>query len=764
VSRRIDIELTSAQPDGRWTWRAAGARQPKGVLDGHVLHQGAKAGDVVRAEADFEIDGITIVSVLPPREKKRPEPERIELLGPSEPAIGGVTTQLVGRSGRPDRRDGGPRREGERRDGDGGSRGASRGGPRPGAPRTGTSGADRPGSLRGGLGGNGPGGAPRGGSPRPSGPRDRGPSDGRPLREGVAREDGSQGVGSREGGPRDGIAARGERQRVGGDSAGRGPHTGRANGGEGAGRGPRRDAGEGRPSTPADRTRGRRLNPANTHRQAVLDALPAEQQPVAEQLLRGGIPAVRTAISLEREKAVAEGRPAPNAEQLLLLAEGLLPRLKTAEWHDRADAASKSLGEISLRDLRSVVAGADAARDDETRALAGSLRDALEARVTTLRTNWTDEIERHLAENRTVRALRLAGRPPETSARLPAELSERLSVIAGAALTPDTAGERWVALLEAVAESPVRRSVKPVGLPADASPEILRAAHQQAGRVPALATLLGIAIPPPPGPRRPAGAPPAAPRPAGSGPADRHPPAPPLGSGLAPAAANAPSPATSVDEPTPTANGPSSAVAEPAGGASGPTPRAEEPLPVPGDPTSGAEEPTPSAGGPTPAAIEPARTTEDLAPVAVEPSEATADPTPAADVLAQAAAQPTAVVTPPPAETTDDPTPAADDRAAVTEDPTPTTNDRVAVTEDPTPAAEDPAEAAEAADDPSAATDNPASAVSEPEAALSEPGAVAAASETTAGDVAADDQAGGAGAPQPVVAVATPEVEVTSAS
>ncbi len=31
MSRRIDIELTSALPDGSWTWRAAGARKPNGA-------------------------------------------------------------------------------------------------------------------------------------------------------------------------------------------------------------------------------------------------------------------------------------------------------------------------------------------------------------------------------------------------------------------------------------------------------------------------------------------------------------------------------------------------------------------------------------------------------------------------------------------------------------------------------------------------------------------------------------------------------------
>src|SRR5271170_5269677 len=99
MSRRIEIELTSARPDGTWTWRAAGALQPRGVLDGQLLYPEAKAGDVLRAEADFEIDGISIVSVVAPKLKKRTEAERIQLISPAAPA-GGVTTQLVGRSDR----------------------------------------------------------------------------------------------------------------------------------------------------------------------------------------------------------------------------------------------------------------------------------------------------------------------------------------------------------------------------------------------------------------------------------------------------------------------------------------------------------------------------------------------------------------------------------------------------------------------------------------------------------------------------------------
>src|SRR5438552_18857950 len=102
MSRRIEIELTSSRDDGTWTWRAAGAKQPKGVLEADLLYPGAKAGDVVRAEAEFEIDGITVISVLPPKEK-RAEPERLEIIGPPRPPAPGVTSSLVPKSERPRR-------------------------------------------------------------------------------------------------------------------------------------------------------------------------------------------------------------------------------------------------------------------------------------------------------------------------------------------------------------------------------------------------------------------------------------------------------------------------------------------------------------------------------------------------------------------------------------------------------------------------------------------------------------------------------------
>ncbi len=518
MPRRIDIELTSARDDGTWTWRAAGALKPRGVLDAKLLYPGANAGDVVRAEADFEIEGITILAVLPPK-AKRAEPERLEIIGtPREQ--GGVTSSLVSKQDRPRDRD---------RDRD---RTRDRG---PGAPRGGPGGERQSRDPQ----------AARSGAPtRGSGPpRDR--DAGRPLR--------STGAPAAPEGPprgRPGPPRGGER----GDEARRGDR-------QSSDRPARDRPAPDRPAA-APKPKPKRLNPSNTYRAAVLDNLPVDQRPIAEQVLRGGIPAVRQAVESENERARAEGKPEASAEALLMLAEGLLPRLKAAEWRDRAEAAFKAVDEIGLRDLRAVVAGADAvARDDEARTLASQLREALERRVTAELDEWVAAVNSALEEGRVVRALRLSAHPPDPTTRFPAELAVRLADAASAAMTPETMADRWLTLLEAVAASPVRRSVKPVGLPAEPGDALLQAAKQASGRVPALAALLGIDMPPPPGPRRAtkpgAGARPtrsarSAPRPG----APRIPPPPPSATrpSSEPAAA-APAPAASPEPAAETAAG-----------------------------------------------------------------------------------------------------------------------------------------------------------------------------------------------------------------
>ena len=63
MPRRIDIELTSSREDGSWTWRAAGAKEPRGIVAGGLLSDTAKVGDVLKVEsyndiAAFEITGV----------------------------------------------------------------------------------------------------------------------------------------------------------------------------------------------------------------------------------------------------------------------------------------------------------------------------------------------------------------------------------------------------------------------------------------------------------------------------------------------------------------------------------------------------------------------------------------------------------------------------------------------------------------------------------------------------------------------------------
>src|SRR4051794_7370350 len=266
MPRRIELELTSARPDGTWTWRAAGAREPRGDLDGGLLPSGAKVGDVLRAEAEFDVEGITVTSVLAPKAEEKPTVERLEILGPQR-EFTPVTSTLVGRGDRERRGDRGPRRD------------------RPDRP-------DRPDRER----------------------RDRPDRGDRPERR------------ERTSGPSEAHAA---------------PRAARA---------PRRD----RPAPPPplpERPKPKRLRAGRAHRDEFLASLTPDRQLIAEQLVKGGIPAVRTALDEQNAKARAEGQPEVPTTNILQVAEDLMPAVRIADWLDKADAAMADVEEVSLVDL-----------------------------------------------------------------------------------------------------------------------------------------------------------------------------------------------------------------------------------------------------------------------------------------------------------------------------------------------------------------------------------------------------------------------------
>jgi hypothetical protein len=407
MSRRIDIELTSQTADGSWTWRAAGARQPKGVVEAALVPSGEKVGSVLLAEVEVSLEGIEVLSLSEAKPQRSPEKAegRIEVRGTPKRAPD-VSVVLAPGSNKRRRDDGEGRDRRERR----GRR-------------------DRDGDTRDQRGGE-PGDRPR----AASGPR-------RP--------------GGRRPGERDARPARGER-----------------------------------PAAPT----------STVHRNAMLATLRPEQIPIAEQLLRGGLQAVRQAIDAQNTAAKAAGKPPVAGDALLTMADELSPTVRLAEWKDRASVAQTAGKDYRLRELRAVVAASRTLNlDDEGRAMAKALQESLDQRTTALREEWLARITNALNDGRVQQAVEASIRPPEPGTRCPAELAVRLAGAAGEALSSEKAPEEWMQLLDAVVASPVRRNVKPAGIPDD---EVARqAARHAAGAVPALAKLLGLRIPPPP-PRR----------------------------------------------------------------------------------------------------------------------------------------------------------------------------------------------------------------------------------------------------------------------
>jgi len=394
MSRRIEIELTSKREDGTWTWRAAGAQQPKGVVDGSLVPNGVAVKDVLRAEVETDLDGTRVLTIAAPKQKA----ERTGLLQmlPSEKPFEPVTQQLRKKGGRD-----GDKRRGPRRDGDG---------------------------------------APRG-------------------------------------------------ERRSGDK--------RREGGEGRSERSRRPFFEAPPELP-QRPKPKRIKPKRVNVDAVLAELPEAQRAIAEKVLNGGVPAVRAAIEEQNKKAVAEGREKVPAEGLLQIAENLLPRLRIAEWKDRAISAESIIEDIDLRDLRSIVVTADqlVAIDEPTRALVAKMKQALVVRQETEIRHWLEDIEAATKVGRVVRALRLSSQPPKAGVPFPAGLAVQLVDATVAGMTVDAPAERWITLLEAAAFSPVHSKVLPPAIPPVVSDELMKTIVRLGPLMPQLAALFGVAVDP----------------------------------------------------------------------------------------------------------------------------------------------------------------------------------------------------------------------------------------------------------------------------
>jgi energy-coupling factor transporter ATP-binding protein EcfA2 len=239
-------------------------------------------------------------------------------------------------------------------------------------------------------------------------------------------------------------------------------------------------------------------------RRALLDQLPAEQRPLAELVMRGGVPLVRETLEAQRVAATEAGHPPVQPGPVLDVAEKLNVHVRLAEWQDRAAAALDQAGEVDLRDLRSVVVAADGlARHEATREVADQLRVALGERVEAEHAAWLTELTELLDDGRTVRALRVSSHPPKAGSPLPPPLAARLAAAAAGELTAETSPSRYAAVVEVLALSPVRTQVTPAGVPATTPDELVATVRRFGDRLPQVAAAFGVEPLPPSRSRRP---------------------------------------------------------------------------------------------------------------------------------------------------------------------------------------------------------------------------------------------------------------------
>jgi hypothetical protein len=279
---------------------------------------------------------------------------------------------------------------------------------------------------------------------------------------------------------------RGDRGPAAGDTAGRRDR-----------RGPSRPSFSPPPEVP-QRPKPKRLRPGKARRAEVLAALPEEQRSIAELALQG-MSAVRQRLKEENARLASEGKATMPETTVLKLAEDLLPKLRVAEWLDRAEAALRQIEHLDLRDLRSVVASSEdsmVARDDAAREVAAQLKAGLAAKQQEELNLWYADIDAALAVGRVIRALRLSSQPPKAGQPFPPDLAQRLAFSTTAALAPGDGAERWVGVLEAAAFSPVRSMILPIVLPDPITDELKATITRLAPALPQVAEKFGIEVRP----------------------------------------------------------------------------------------------------------------------------------------------------------------------------------------------------------------------------------------------------------------------------
>ena len=90
---KIEVEITSQRENGDWTWRAVGAREPKGTVEASLLPTDLIIGAQFSVETEHFLDGIVVTKVFDQKQASE-KGETLEILG-SGKQTDLVTTQLA---------------------------------------------------------------------------------------------------------------------------------------------------------------------------------------------------------------------------------------------------------------------------------------------------------------------------------------------------------------------------------------------------------------------------------------------------------------------------------------------------------------------------------------------------------------------------------------------------------------------------------------------------------------------------------------------
>jgi hypothetical protein len=93
-----------------------------------------------------------------------------------------------------------------------------------------------------------------------------------------------------------------------------------------------------------------------------------------------------------------------------------------------------------------------------------------------------------------VRALKLSGEPPKAGVLFPVELGAQIAKAATESLASDAGADRWIAVLEALAFSPIRAQVKPAAAPVAATDALRETVKRLSPLLPQIAALFGIDV------------------------------------------------------------------------------------------------------------------------------------------------------------------------------------------------------------------------------------------------------------------------------